>query len=205
MLRFHRLIPKPVLASVAVVIALTRFLTGLFGILFIAWGVYAGGVPALFFGWSLIPLALTTNPRKPRLTRATLVVLSISGAIPSMIIGTLQSHWDVVVPRCAYSVFLGVNLPSPGGIVPNIALIQFWKDMHSNALYLSSKYGAPILSEDYELYFVTFYATNLESFLRAARCEPVVSNAWPDVVAYPLYQGEDRLYSLLLGRAFRVT
>src|SRR2546426_9197579 len=124
MLRFHRLIPKPVLASVAVVVALTRFLTGLFGILFIAWGVYSGGIPALFFGGSLIPLALTTDPRKPRLARSTLVVLSISGAIPSMIIGTLQSHWDVVVPRCAYSVFLGVNLPPPGEIVPNIALTQ---------------------------------------------------------------------------------
>jgi len=113
MLRFRRLIPKPVLASVAVVVALTRFLRN------------------------------------------------------------CSQH-------CVNSV---------------------WKDTDSNALYLSSKCGATILSEDY---FVTFQATNLEFFLRAVSCQPVVSYAGPDV-AYPLFQGEGRLYWLLLVRAFRVT
>jgi hypothetical protein len=113
------------------------------------------------------------------LTSITLAAVIIS---PLALFGTHGYSWT---PGCLNASLFGTGGINRSQVYRNQVTIGFWNDESSNAHYVSSKYGAPVVYENSVLQFAVFQPANFDGFLRSAMCEPVAMYAEPNyVVSY---------------------
>jgi hypothetical protein len=127
---------------------------------------------------------ITYRLRQKRLV-PTRVVMLTSIILAAVILGPLVPlgingySW---IPRCLNSSFFGPGVVNQSQVYRNQVVVGFWNDESSNARYVSSKYGAPIVSEDNVLQFAVFQPANFEGFLASANCEPMAMYAEPNYI-----------------------
>ena len=114
----------------------------------------------------------------------TLTSITLAAAIlsPLVLFGTHGYSW---MPRCLSASFFGPGVVNASQVYRNQVAVGFWNDESNNARYLSSKYGAPVVSEDNVGQFAVFQPANFEGFLRVAMCEPVAMYAEPNYIVRP--------------------
>jgi hypothetical protein len=127
---------------------------------------------------------ITYRLRQKRLvpTRVTILTSIILAAVtlgPIVALGTNGYSW---VPRCLNSSFFGPGVVNQSRVYRNQVVVGFWNDESSNARYVSSKYGAPVVYENGVLQFAVFEPANFDGFLRSAICEPVAMYAEPNYI-----------------------
>ena len=124
-----------------------------------------------------------------RVLTLTSIILAAALLSPLVLFGTHGYSW---LPGCLNSSFFGSGVVNRSQVYRNQVVVGFWNDESTNARYISSKYGAPIVKEDNVSQFAVFQPANFNGFLGSARCEPIVMYAEPDYVVGALGRAVDR-------------